>query len=180
MPSASDSAYPRLKANPSATELGEIYTPNIFEPVFAEESTRKPALQVGLLFLLKTFQRLGYFVRCAEIPAAIISHVARCADYPDVKQQGRSSIRQSHLTQASYARTSGMPSRFCLRDHPNHQCPLNVASFLDDSLITGSHPANLENASWDANGATLIFFGRPFQRTPSAAWPTATCGCPVG
>jgi hypothetical protein len=84
MPSASDSAYPRLKANPSATELGEIYTPNIFELVFAAESTRKPALQVGLLLLLKTFQRLGYFVRYAEIPAAIISHIARCADYPDV------------------------------------------------------------------------------------------------
>src|SRR5260370_38807860 len=67
MPSASDSAYPRLKANPSATELGEIYTPNIFELVFAAERTRKPALQVGLLLLLKTFQRLGYFVRYAEI-----------------------------------------------------------------------------------------------------------------
>jgi hypothetical protein len=33
MPSASDTAYPRLKANPSATELGEIYAPNIFELV---------------------------------------------------------------------------------------------------------------------------------------------------
>src|SRR5260370_2065512 len=66
MPSASDSAYPRLKANPTATELGEIYTPNIFELMFAAESTRKPALQVGLLLLLKTFQRLGYFVRYAE------------------------------------------------------------------------------------------------------------------
>jgi hypothetical protein len=47
IPSASDTAYPRLKANPSATELGEIYTPNIFELVFAAERTRKPALQIG-------------------------------------------------------------------------------------------------------------------------------------
>ena len=39
---------------------------------------------MGLLLLLKTFQRLGYFVRYAEIPTAIISHIARCADYPDV------------------------------------------------------------------------------------------------
>ena len=72
MPSSSDSAYPRLKANPSTTELGEIYTPNIFKLVFAAESTRKPALQVSLLLLLKTFERLGYFVRYAEIPAAKI------------------------------------------------------------------------------------------------------------
>jgi hypothetical protein len=27
MPSASDTAYPRLKTNPSAKELGEIYAP---------------------------------------------------------------------------------------------------------------------------------------------------------
>jgi Domain of unknown function (DUF4158) len=82
MPSASDSAYPRLKANPSATELGEIYTLNIFELVFAAESTRKPAQQVGLLLLLKTFQRLRLFVRYAEIPAAIISHIAPLCKLP--------------------------------------------------------------------------------------------------
>jgi len=70
MPSASDTAYPRLKTNPSATELGEIYAPNIFELVFAAEHARKPALQVGLLLLLKTFQRLGYFVHYIDIPAA--------------------------------------------------------------------------------------------------------------
>jgi Domain of unknown function (DUF4158) len=76
MPSASDTAYPRLKTNPSAKELDEIYAPNIFELVFAAEHARKPALQVGLLLLLKTFQRLGYFVRYVDIPAAIISHIA--------------------------------------------------------------------------------------------------------
>jgi hypothetical protein len=41
MPSASDSAYPRLKANPSATELGEIYTPNIFELVLGRTQERE-------------------------------------------------------------------------------------------------------------------------------------------
>ena len=35
MPSASDTTYLRLKANPTAKELDEIYTPNIFELVFA-------------------------------------------------------------------------------------------------------------------------------------------------
>jgi hypothetical protein len=86
MPSASDTAYPRLKTNPSATEPGEIYAPNIFELVFAAEHTRKPSLQVGLLLLLKTFQRLGYFVRYIDIPAAIISHIVRYAGYQDVPE----------------------------------------------------------------------------------------------
>jgi len=42
MPSASDSAYPLLKANLSATELGEIYTPNIFELVIAQNARGSP------------------------------------------------------------------------------------------------------------------------------------------
>ena len=31
MPGISDTAYPRLKPNPSAKELDEVYTPNLFE-----------------------------------------------------------------------------------------------------------------------------------------------------
>jgi hypothetical protein len=48
MPSASDSAYPRLKTNPSAKELGEIYAPNIFELVFAlaHKATRSDWLPI--------------------------------------------------------------------------------------------------------------------------------------
>jgi hypothetical protein len=60
MLSASDTAYPLLKASPSARELDEFFTPNLFELTFAEKHTRQPALLVGLLLLLKTFQRLGY------------------------------------------------------------------------------------------------------------------------
>jgi hypothetical protein len=58
MPYVTDTASPRLKAHPTAKELDEIYTPNLFEVVFAEERTRQPAPRVGLLLLLKTFQRL--------------------------------------------------------------------------------------------------------------------------
>jgi hypothetical protein len=41
-------ASPRVGLDRPLSELGEIYTPNIFELVFAAESTRKPALQVGV------------------------------------------------------------------------------------------------------------------------------------
>jgi len=37
MLSPSDTAYPVLKANPSARELTEIFTPTLFELAFAEE-----------------------------------------------------------------------------------------------------------------------------------------------
>jgi hypothetical protein len=79
-----DAAYPRLKAHPTAIELDEIYTPNLFEMDFAEERTRQPAPRVGLLLLSKTFQRQGYFVPYAEIPPRIVSHIARCAGYSGV------------------------------------------------------------------------------------------------
>jgi hypothetical protein len=37
MPSVSDTAYPRLKINPSAKELNELYTPKVYELAFARE-----------------------------------------------------------------------------------------------------------------------------------------------
>jgi Domain of unknown function (DUF4158) len=87
MPSVSDTAYPRLKANPSAKELDEIYTPTAQELDFAQKRTRQPAQQAALLLLLKTFQRLGYFVRCAEIPDPIVRHILRYAGLLSLPQQ---------------------------------------------------------------------------------------------
>jgi TnpA family transposase len=78
MPSVSDTAYPRFKINPSAKELNELYTPTVQELAFARERARQPLQRAGLLLLLKTFQRLGYFAACAEIPVPIIRHVFRC------------------------------------------------------------------------------------------------------
>jgi hypothetical protein len=47
MLSPSDTAYPVLKANPSARELTEIFTPTLFELAFAEERAREPVPMVG-------------------------------------------------------------------------------------------------------------------------------------
>src|ERR1700730_15083758 len=73
MPSVSDTAFPRFKINHSAKELNELYTPTVYELAFARERARQPLQRAGLLLLLKTFQRLGYFAVCAEIPAPIIT-----------------------------------------------------------------------------------------------------------
>jgi hypothetical protein len=72
-----DTAYPELKASLSAKELAEVFTPNFVELVWAEKRTREPAPRVGLLTLLKTFQRLGYFVPLAQVPVSVLEHVAR-------------------------------------------------------------------------------------------------------
>ena len=77
MLSPSDTAYPLLKESPTGRELQELFTPNLFELGFAGENTRQPIPRLGLLLLLKSFQKLGYFVRVAEIPPPIVLHIAK-------------------------------------------------------------------------------------------------------
>jgi hypothetical protein len=87
MPSLSDTAYPRFKPHPSAKELNELYTPTVAELAFARERARQPVQRAGLLRLVKTFQRLGYFAAYAEIPAPIVRDVLRCAALSDLSEQ---------------------------------------------------------------------------------------------
>lgn len=84
MLSPTDTAYPLLKPNPSDRELNDIFTPTLWELAFAEERTREPTPCVGLLVLLKTFQRLGYFVRLEGVPRSVIRHVSKVAGYEEI------------------------------------------------------------------------------------------------
>jgi hypothetical protein len=86
MLSASDTAYPLLSANPTARELDELFTPNLVELNFAKTQTRQPASCIGLLLLLKTFQRLGYFVQVADIPLPIVQQVSLAAGFPEAPE----------------------------------------------------------------------------------------------
>ena len=101
MPGVSDTAYPRLKPNPSMKELDEFYTPDLFECSWAEQRTREPAPRIGLLVLLKTFQRLGYFVMLEDVPTPAVRHVAQCAGYESVPEglgaYDAGSVRRRHM-----------------------------------------------------------------------------------
>lgn len=59
MPTAIDTAYPRLKAHPTANELDSCYTPTLFELTWAEKRARAATPFVGLVTLLKTFNGLA-------------------------------------------------------------------------------------------------------------------------
>ena len=83
MPIIADTAYPRLTASPSPIELDEAFTPSAAELAFAVRRTRRPGPRLALLVLLKTFQRLGYFVQIADIPAVIVTHIAAAAGLTD-------------------------------------------------------------------------------------------------
>ena len=72
----SDTAYPRFKTRLTQAELEQFYTPTDEELAFCANVTRLPTTQLGFVVLLKTFQRLGYFVSSNEVPQTIVEHIA--------------------------------------------------------------------------------------------------------
>jgi Domain of unknown function (DUF4158) len=82
VPVVADTAYPRLATNPGSLELEEAFTPTVIELSFAARRTRRPGPCLALIVLLKTFQRLGYFVLLGDVPAPIVARVASAAGLP--------------------------------------------------------------------------------------------------
>lgn len=72
-----ETAYPRIKPDIPSHELDDIYTPSNTELQFVFSQRRQPAAQYVLLLLLKTFQRLGYFINLKDIPTPIKKHIAK-------------------------------------------------------------------------------------------------------
>ena len=101
MPTVSDTAYPRLKANPTERELETIYTPTVEEIQLAQQSTKGKVAYVSFLILLKTFQRLGYPVLVSDVPAAIVQHIVVTSQTTitsaDLTGYDASSTRKRHL-----------------------------------------------------------------------------------
>ena len=60
MPTVHETAYPRLKSSVSPRELTDLYTPTVAEVELAGRASKGETARLGVLVLLKTFQRLGY------------------------------------------------------------------------------------------------------------------------
>jgi TnpA family transposase len=76
MPSIHDTAYPRLKSSFSEKELKEIFTPTAEELELAHSVAKSTPLRIVFLVLLKTFQRLGYFLPLHKVPRQIAEHIS--------------------------------------------------------------------------------------------------------
>lgn len=70
-----ETAYPRLKADPSAQDLDEIYTLTPDEITFIDQTVKRPTARTVAFLYLKLFQRLGYFIRLKDVPSAIRQHI---------------------------------------------------------------------------------------------------------
>lgn len=86
-----ETAYPRLKADPSAQDLDEIYTLTPDEIRFIDKTVKRPIARSAAFIYLKLFQRLGYFVHIRDVPAAIRQHI--------VVQTGHRPARADELRQ---------------------------------------------------------------------------------
>jgi hypothetical protein len=76
MPSIHDTAYPRLKSSLSEKELNEIFTPTAEEFDLAHSVAQSIPLRIVFLVLLKTFQRLGYFLPLHKAPRQIAERIS--------------------------------------------------------------------------------------------------------
>jgi hypothetical protein len=83
MPTLQETIYPRLKSVVSSQDLERVYTPTPEECALAAQLTQDAVAYLGFLIYLKTFQRLGYFVRLHAVPDSIVRHIAQCVDRTD-------------------------------------------------------------------------------------------------
>ena len=98
----SDTAYPRFKSRLSPVELERFYTLTDAERNFCDGATRSDATRLGFALLLKTYQRLGYFVTSAQVPSAIVEHIgavigASC-ERDNLRSYDASQARRKHLS----------------------------------------------------------------------------------
>ncbi len=101
MTSIERTAYPRLPYRFPNDELHEVYTPTQAETTFASQLARGTQARLGILVLLKCYQRLRYFPRLTEIPHPIIDHVRVCLDLPPKPNERQFGITGSNCDRES-------------------------------------------------------------------------------
>lgn len=101
MPSIHETAYPRIKSDPSPNDLVAVYTPTTEEEAFADKNTRESAAKLGLLIQMKVFQRLGYFIGVNDTPYPIVEHITKSVGEEKIPDElyryDTSGARQRHL-----------------------------------------------------------------------------------
>lgn len=96
-----ETAYPRLKADPTPQDLAEVYTLTPAEIAFIDETPRRPAARTAAFLYLKLFQRLGYFVQIGDVPPLVREHILAQTGYlrpprfDELKRFDRSSQRST-------------------------------------------------------------------------------------
>ncbi|MDQ5988612.1 MAG: hypothetical protein CSYNP_04373 [Syntrophus sp. SKADARSKE-3] len=101
MPAIHETAYPRLKSTITQKDLTDAYTPTEAEVKLATFIAKGFPARLCFLLLLKTFQRLGYFMLLKEVPTLIHEYIWAQLGMermlPDVSSYDLSGTRQRHV-----------------------------------------------------------------------------------
>lgn len=143
MPSIQDTIYPRFKSNLTEKDLEELYTPTMNEIQWAGSKSKGNLQQLALLTLIKTVQRLGFFIRMVDVPEVIVKHIAKKARLPIPDKESWKTYNET--------RTAKRHFRFVrdflqLRpfDHEARQILVNTMTKL---AFSKDDPADLVNAA---------------------------------
>ncbi|UAT32900.1 Tn3 family transposase (plasmid) [Bacillus badius] len=132
-------AYPRFKKNLTRRELKETYTITTEESQFAHNMARGSVPVFSFLVMMKCFQRLGYFPRPKDIPAAVISHVRTCLHLPN-------DTEPNFQTKALYRHQKAI--REYLNVIPFGRIPLDIATTaINKAAKVMDNPADLINVA---------------------------------
>ena len=101
MPGVHETVYPRFKSSITEKELTDIYTPTQEEIKFSQKAARGDNAKLCFLIMLKSFQRLGYFVTPVNIPQTIIQHISKITNIAissgDIENYNKSGTRLRHV-----------------------------------------------------------------------------------
>jgi TnpA family transposase len=101
MPGVHETVYPRFKSSISEKELNDIYTPTQEDIKFSQKVTRGENAKLCFLIMLKSFQRLGYFVAPVNTPQTIIQHISKITNIVissgDIENYNKSGTRLRHV-----------------------------------------------------------------------------------
>jgi Domain of unknown function (DUF4158) len=101
MPTVHETAYPRLKSSISRRELIDLYTPTQAEVELSGRVSKGEQARLAFVILLKTFQRLGYFIALRDVPRSIVEHIGHnqgLLTVPDsMEEYDESGTRRRHV-----------------------------------------------------------------------------------
>jgi len=126
----SDTAYPRFKSRLAQSELERFYTVTDAERAYCDTATRSSTTRLGFALLLKTYQRLGYFVTSEQVPNAIAEHVASSMGEP----YDRENLRQYDVSQARRKHLSAVREFLAVKPFGNDGKELMRQTFAEAAL----------------------------------------------
>ncbi|WP_427019412.1 DUF4158 domain-containing protein (plasmid) [Pseudarthrobacter sp. P1] len=140
MTSVDRTAYPRFTAAVSERQLAESFTPTEDEKDWAGAKTRDEAGRAVLLTVLKCYQRLGYFTRAEEVPAAVTGHVGALLGVT-IDLAGASRAARTWWRYRDYVRVRmGVV-------YDAKRVRRMAAGALEAAVVTKDHPADLINVA---------------------------------